>query len=84
MDANNTPVLQYVIHELVHVTISELVIGKFDDTLEEVVVVALEGHIFNFISKSKARLAKWNVLIERKLGESDRPLKPIEEIVERK
>jgi len=84
VDANNTPVVHYVIHELLHVILSELVLGKFDDSLEEVMIVALDTHIFEFVSKSKSRLAKWNTLIERKLAETPVQPRPTEELVDRR
>ena len=83
VDANNTPMVQFVIHELIHVILSELVLGKFDETLEEVIVVSLDSYMWAFVSNSKPRLAKWNALIEKKLAEEPVKLKSIEEVVDR-
>jgi len=83
VDANNTPVAQYVVHELIHVVISELVLGKFDSTLEEIVVLSLDRYIWNFISTNKSRLAKWEKLIAKKLAEHPEPDVALEELADR-
>ena len=84
VDANNTPVARFVIHELLHVVMSEKVLG-LDETLEEVLIVALEAHLWAFVEKSKSRRTKWDSLIERKLAEHCATLtdRTIEEIVDR-
>ena len=86
VDANNTPIIRFVIHELLHVVLSELVIGKFDETLEEVLIVALDGYIYEWVAKSKSRSARWTALIEKKLTENDADLEPVplEEQVDRR
>lgn len=86
VDANNQPVISNVIHELLHVILSELVIGKFDDTLEEVHIVALTTYIYEWVAKSKYRTKCWSALIEKKLAETDALLEtiPLEEQVDRK
>lgn len=86
VDANNQPVIRFVIHELLHVVLSELVIGKFDETLEEVLIVSLDGYIYEWVAKSKSRTAKWTTLIEKKLAEADALLETVshEELVDRK
>jgi len=85
VDANNNETVRFVIHELIHVVISELVIGKFDATLEEIFVLSLETYLWNFVSSSKARLARWQKLIEKKLTENP-PLAdvPLEELADRR
>lgn len=83
VDLNNPDRVQYVIHELKHVVLSELVWGKFDETLEEVITVALDTHMYEYVKRSKARLARWEKLIEQKLAETAPPDRPISEITER-
>jgi len=85
VDANNNDTVRFVIHELVHVTISELVIGKFDSTLEEVLVLSLETFLWSFISSSKSRLTKWEKLIAKKLAENpaEKPAS-LEELADRR
>lgn len=85
VDANNNETVRFVIHELIHVTIAELVLGKFDSTLEEVVVLSLETYIWNFVSGSKTRLAKWEKLIAKKLAENPPATTPLslEELADR-
>ncbi len=85
VDANNGDLVKYVIHELLHVVFSPLFAGLFDDTLDEVCVVALDVYMFQYVSKSKVRLAKWTKLIEKKLAASiaDEKLVPLEELVDR-
>lgn len=70
IDANNMSATQLVVHELLHVVCSELVLGKFDETLEEVLILALEAHMMDHINKSKTRRTRWADAIERKLAES--------------
>lgn len=85
VDANNNETIKFVIHELIHVVISELIIGKFDETLEEVFVLSLETYLWNFVSANKVRLAKWNKLIQKKLAENPPEDPPsLEELADRR
>ena len=70
IDANNNKTTQFVMHELIHVIISEIVLGKFDATLEEAFLLGLERFMWDYISSKPARLAKWDKLIQKKLAES--------------
>lgn len=86
VDANaSQSIVLSVVHELLHVVLSEVFIGRVDETLEEVMIVGLEAHIFRYISERKARLARWSALIDKKLAEhSDTlPAIPIEKLVDR-
>lgn len=83
IDANNQPVVQFVIHELLHILFLPF-LGFADDTLEEVMICALDAYMYNYVAKSKRRLAKWNALIEQKLAEVDKgPPPTLEEMVNR-
>lgn len=85
VDANNNDTVRFVIHELIHVVISELVIGKFDSTLEEVLVLSLETFIWSFVSTSRPRLARWEKLIAKKLAENPAPPNAsLEELADRR
>jgi len=75
VDANNNDNTRFVIHELIHVVISELVLGKFDRTLEEVVVLGFEEYIWNFVRAKPSRLTRWEKLIAKKLAEN--PTEPV-------
>lgn len=85
VDGNNQPLTRFVLHELLHVTFSELILGKFDRTLEEVMILAYEEYMWNFIQASKTRRAKWEALIERKLAEfrATQPDIPLVELADR-
>jgi hypothetical protein len=84
IDANNNQTTQFVMHELIHVMISETVLGKFDATLEEAFLIGLENFMWDFISKSPVRLAKWEKLIQKKLADNPTlPDAPLAELVER-
>ena len=85
IDANNQPIVRFVIHELMHFMFSTLFAGYMDDTLDEVCIVALDNYLYEYVKKSKTRLGKWNTLIEKKLAESEAKLKtvPLEEQVDR-
>jgi hypothetical protein len=77
LDMNAGEVLKHVVHELLHVTFSELVRGKFDDTLEEVFVMAMTDYMYAWIAKSPARELRWQELINRKLAEPDPDVEPV-------
>ena len=83
IDANNQPLVQYVIHELLHVVFDPTVTPACDETLEEVIIVALDTYMYEYVKGSKARLAKWNALIERKLAATEKPAVSLEELVDR-
>lgn len=71
MDANAGDIERSVLHELIHVILSELIWGKFDPTIEEVIILAFEDYMWDFISKSPQRRAKWTKIINRKIAESE-------------
>lgn len=81
VDGNNQPIVRYVIHELLHVIFSPLITGTVDETLEEVFILALDGYMYDYVKLSKSRLAKWDALIEQKLGSE--PDRPLEELADR-
>lgn len=86
LDANALqPVVSTVVHELIHVVFSESFLNRVDETLEEVMVVALTEHMYRYISERKARLLRWSQLIEAKLTEyaATKPDKSIEVLVDR-
>lgn len=84
VDANNNDTIASVIHELIHVALSELTIGKFDLTLEEVLILALETYIWNYVKDNKTRRARWEKLIQKKLAENPAPKPPtLEELADR-
>lgn len=76
VDANAGQHVASVVHELLHVILYEMFLGRLGATLEEVCVVALEQYINAYIMKSPARLAKWTALIESKLPQIDDPFHP--------
>lgn len=70
VDANNhptDPIIRLVMHELLHVAMSESIVARLDATLEEVVILSLDTYLWTYMNSSKQRLAKWEKLIERKL-----------------
>jgi hypothetical protein len=77
--------MRFVMHELIHVVISEIVVGKFDLTLEEAFLLGLENYLWDHVSKSKRAKARWQALIDKKLAESiaQEPDAPLAEQVER-
>jgi len=86
VDGNTSDTLRHVLHELLHVVFSELVLGKLDDTLEEVLIVAFDHYLHDYVQASKPRRLKWEALIAQKLKESESLLDdvPLEEQVVRK
>ena len=85
VDANSGDIERSVLHELLHVVLSELVWGKFDPTTEEVIILAFEEYLWDFIPKSPARKAKWTKIINRKIAESEAllPNRSLAELTER-
>ena len=75
IDANQDKHLSSVIHELLHIIFCGMFTGYINDELEEVCVVALEKHIYDYITASPQRESRWNRLIESKLA----PIKPKED-----
>jgi len=74
---NHEDIVEFVIHELMHVTLSELARGKFDENLEEVFVLSLSSYISGWVMKSPQRLKRWTKLINQKLVEAAKALEPI-------
>lgn len=60
-----------VVHELLHVVVVPIWIGRFDDDLDEVLVLALDAAVTAYIRKSPKRTHTWTELINRKLMEGD-------------
>lgn len=60
-----------VVHELLHVVALPMWIGRFDDDLDEVLVLALDAHLTTYIRKSPKRTHAWVELINKKLMESE-------------
>lgn len=83
VDANAGDPIQYVLHELLHVALHEMFLWRVDETVEEMIIVALDGHLYEFVKSSKQRTAKWTALIEAKLRESETP-RPVAELVDRR
>ena len=77
VDANAGETTHYVIHELLHVMFSPFFAGIVDETLDEVLILALDGYMYEYVKQSKARLAKWSSLIEKKLAESKKDETPV-------
>mgnify|MGYP006266383227 CR=1 FL=1 len=76
VDANAGQHISSVVHELLHVILYEMFLGRLGATLEEVCVVSLESYLSGYINKSPERVAKWTRLIESKLPQIDNPLDP--------
>lgn len=85
VDANTAMTERFVMHELVHVTLSELILGKFDGTLEEVIILAFENFMWNFIESDPKRLMRWRRLVAKKIAETSPVIDvPIEKLVDRR
>ena len=72
VDANENPTdhISTVLHELLHVTLFPLYIGRMVDDYAEVMVLAYEKDMYAYVKKSKDRLARWNDIIGGKLAEA--------------
>ena len=61
-----------VVHELLHVIIYPISLGRFDDFLDEILVLALDAHMISYIRKSPKRLSEWTEAINQKLIDADK------------
>lgn len=59
--------IRCVAHELLHVVFSDDLRTLVDDDLDELIILALENAIVDYIKDSKPRLAAWRRAIEAKL-----------------
>lgn len=82
IDANTADVTRFVIHELIHVVILPIIVGRFDDTLEEAVLLSLEEQLDRYVKKSPARRLLWEDEIKKKVDEGLDPVS-IEQQVKR-
>jgi hypothetical protein len=69
VDANSGEASRFVVHELLHVILYPMLFCRFDDTLEEVFVVAMDTYMWAYIEKSPARHAEWVKAVKKKLDE---------------
>jgi hypothetical protein len=85
LDANNDALPQMVVHELLHVIFSPFIEGLVDETLEEVVIVALDVDMWKYISESPQRKRKWEAVVAKKMAAAfaDAPSTPYKELVDR-
>lgn len=61
-----------VVHELLHVVVYPLSLGRFSDDLDEVLTLALDAHMLAYIRKSPKRVTEWTEAINQKLIDSDK------------
>jgi len=69
VDANSGDDIKFVIHELLHVIFHPIFVGRVDDTLEEVCIIALDTYMHEYVDKSPERLTHWRRLVTKKLEE---------------
>lgn len=69
VDANNGDHVSSVIHELLHVVFYDMLYGRLDAKLDEVVILALERDTYEYVKKVPSRYLIWDQLINRKLSE---------------
>lgn len=76
MDPDREGRIRCVVHELLHVEFSDKFNALVDDSLDEVLILALEVPVVDYIKDSHRRLAAWRSAIEAKLPthQSDHPL----------
>ncbi len=61
-----------VVHELLHLIVFPMSLGRFSDDLDEVLVLALDAHMVTYIRKSPRRLQLWTEAINQKLIDTDK------------
>lgn len=69
VDANHSPLnhLATILHELVHVILAPILTHCLAEDVEEPMVLALEQHVYEYVTKSRSRRDKWTKLIASKL-----------------
>jgi hypothetical protein len=76
VDANqqtgNVDHIGTVVHELLHVVVYPMSLGRLCDDLDEVMTLALDAHMVAYIRKSPKRVAAWTEAINQKLIDSDK------------
>ena len=72
IDANENPLdhVSAVIHELMHIVLYPIHIGRFSDDYREIGVLAYEKDMYEHVKRSKRRLSRWVDLIAEKLKEA--------------
>ena len=83
VDANNGQHIESVVHELLHVLLYEMFLGRVGATIEEVIVDSLEKYLSLYIHKTPARVHRWTQLIEHKLSLTRGPEEPYVERMDR-
>jgi hypothetical protein len=61
-----------VVHELLHVIVFPMSLGRLSDDLDELMALALDAHMVAYIRKSPKRVADWTEAINQKLIDSDK------------
>lgn len=86
IDLNNPDPVWIVVHELLHVVLSAMVLGRLDDSLEEVVILSMDKYFYDWIKASPKRLNRWKTLVEKKLAETAATLpdRSLEEMADRR
>jgi hypothetical protein len=77
IDANQDKHISSVVHELLHIVFCGMVTGYLDSDLEEICIIALEKHVYDYITASPQRESRWNRLIEAKLNQFQPPEAPL-------
>jgi hypothetical protein len=76
VDANqqtgNVDHIGTVVHELLHVMVYPMSLGRFKDDLDEVLALAMDAHMVAYIRKSPKRVSLWTEAINAKLIDSDK------------
>jgi hypothetical protein len=51
-----------------------MTLGHVDETLDEVIVIAMTTYLYSYVNKTPSRIKEWNRIVKRKLKESEEGL----------
>jgi hypothetical protein len=74
VDANTGDDLRFVLHELLHVILFPLFVGRTDSTLEEVAIMAYDTYMWEYISKDAEREKRWRTVMRKKAQAGQKPI----------
>ena len=73
VDANSNPLdhISSVIHELLHVVLYPMYIGRLTDDYAEVMILAYEADLYKYVKSTKGVVNKWTSAINAKLTDPE-------------
>lgn len=80
IDANAGDPVKLALHELLHLVLYDMHVGRLDETLEEVMIIAYENYIYAYIEASPKRKAEWVRVITKRIDDTTEHLSYEEQV----